>query len=536
MPDRGPSAFSFEGFCLDLTRGCLRGRDGLELALRRKSFETLRYMAENAGRLVSRTELMEVMWPEATVTDDSITHCIADIRRALGADGQRILRTVPGRGYLFAEQVTRGDAASAPPSDEIVAGVRGAASERTSGPPSLPLPERPSIVVLPFDNLSGDPEQDYFVDGITAELTSALTRVHWLFVIARNSAFTYKGKVVDVRHIGRELGVRYVLEGTVRRAGERVRIACQLVEAETGVYIWAEHFDGVLGDVFDLQDRLTETVAGALEPSLSQAEVRRVRQKPTDSLGAYDLYLRALPHHYAQTREGSDAALNLLREAVRVDPSFALAKAFAAYTMIMREVQGWIIPGEREEGARLARDALSDARDDATTLRLAGQAVSWLAHDREHGVAAIERALSLNPNSAQTNGGAAWTLLYAAQPNRAVSLFQRAMRLSPLDPELSYFLSGLGYAYIMLGRYEEALEVGRRAVAEMPMRATGHRVVVVALHALGRTEGAIRAGEYYMRMCPTGARVFASRIVGEFADSTFHHVMIAGLRGGGLPE
>ncbi|MFC7739340.1 winged helix-turn-helix domain-containing tetratricopeptide repeat protein [Roseomonas sp. GCM10028921] len=536
MPDQRPSAYLFDGFCLDLTRGCLRGRDGLELALRRKSFETLRFMAENAGRLVSRSELMEAMWPEAIVTDDSITHCIADIRRAFGADGQRILKTVPGRGYLFAEQVTRGDAASARLSRDIAAGVPGMASEHMSGPPSLPLPERPSIVVLPFDNLSGDPEQDYFADGMTAELTSALTRVHWLFVIARNSAFTYKGKAVDVRQIGRELGVRYVLEGTVRRAGERVRIACQLVEAETGVYIWAEHFDSVLGDVFDLQDRLTETVAGALEPSLNQAEVQRVRQKPTDSLGAYDLYLRALPHHYAQTREGSDAALNLLREAIRLDPSFALAKAFAAYTMIMREVQGWIMPDEREEGAKLAREALSDAKDDATTLRLAGQAVSWLAHDREHGVAAIERALSLNPNSAQTNGGAGWTLLYVAQPDRAISLFQRAMRLSPLDPEISYFLSGLGYAYIMTGRYKEALAFGRRAVAEMPMRATGHRVVVVALHTLGRMEEAMHAGEYYMRMCPNGARVFASRIMGEFADPAFHHVMIAGLRGGGLPE
>jgi adenylate cyclase len=479
---------------------------------------------------------METIWPEATVTDDSITHCIADIRRALGADGQRILKTVPGRGYLFAEQVTRGDAAPAPPSGDIAASVCGVASEHTPEPASWPLPQRPSIVVLPFDNTNGDPEQDYFADGMTAEITSALTRMHWLFVIAHNSAFTYKGKAVDVRQIGRELGVRYVLEGTVRRAGERIRITCQLVEAENGVYIWAEHFDGVLGDVFDLQDRLTEIVAGALEPSLSQAEIRRVRQKPTNNLSAYDLYLRAQPHHYAQTREGSDAALNLLRDAVRVDPSFSLAKAFAAYTMIMREVQGWIMPGEREEGAKLAREALSDTRDDAMILRLAGQAVSWLAHDRERGVAAIERALLLNPNSAQTNSGAAWTLLYVAQPNRAISLFQRAMRLSPLDPELSYFLSGLGYAYIMMGRYEEALEVGRRAVAEMPMRATGHRVVVVALHALGRTEGAIRAGEYYMRMCPTGARVFATRIMGEFVDSTFHHVMIAGLRGGGLPE
>jgi adenylate cyclase len=400
----------------------------------------------------------------------------------------------------------------------------------------LALPDLPSLVVLPFQNMDGDPAQEYFADGMVEEITTALSRIRRLFVIARNSAFAYKGRAMDVRQVGCELGVRYALEGSVRRAGGRIRITAQLLEAAAGAHVWAERFDGDIAEVFELQDRVAEAVAAAIEPSLRLAEVERARRKPTGSLGAYDLYLRAFPHHYAKTKADSDAALDLLRRAVALDPAFVQAKAFTAYSIMIREVQGWLGPGERAEGARLAREALSNGRDDPATLRCAGQAIAWLGHDRERGLAAVERALLLNSNSAQTHGAAAWMLLYVGRPERAIGLFRRAIRLSPLDPELSYFLSGLGYAYLMARRFDEALEAGLRAVAEMPDRGTGHRVVVAALHALGRTEEATAAAGRYREANPAGARVFADRVAAKFIDRAFVATMVEGLRAAGLPE
>jgi adenylate cyclase len=394
----------------------------------------------------------------------------------------------------------------------------------------------PSLVVLPFTHLSCDSEQEYFADGIVDDITTALSRITWLFVISRNSAFTYKGKAVDVPEISAELGVRYLLNGSIRKSGSRVRITAQLVDAESGGQIWASRFDGDLSEMFELQDRVAEEVSGSIEPSLSLAEIKRSRVQPTENLAAYDLYLRALPHHYAQTREDSDAALDLLRRAATLDPGFSLAKAFAAYTVMIREIQGWLLDGEREEGARLAHEALQDGRDDPTALRFAGQAIAWLARDRARGLAAVERSLALNPNSAQAHGAAAWTMLYLGRPDPATTHFKRAMRLSPLDPQISYFLSGLGYAYVMARRFEDAVEVSTRAVAEMPERATGYRSLAAALHALGRAEDVREVGQRYRAATPAGARVFASRIAAEFADERFVEAMVAGLRAAGLPE
>jgi len=256
----------------------------------------------------------------------------------------------------------------------------GAAPDRAATRTGPALPDRPSLVVLPFQNMSGDAEQDYFADGMVEEIITALSRIRWLFVIARNSAFTYKGRAVDVRQVGRELGVRYVLEGSVRRAGGRVRITGQLVEAETGHHVWADRFDGELADVFGLQDRVTEAVTGAVEPNLRAAEVERAGRKPTGSLDAYDLYLRALPHLYAWDRAGSDAALDLLRRAMALDPAFALEKALAAHCLQHRQWQGWGAPGEREEALALAREGRCAAR--ATTrpcCSTRGSRWSWWA-------------------------------------------------------------------------------------------------------------------------------------------------------------
>lgn len=270
----------FEGFTLDLKRGCLR-RDGGEIELRPKSFELLRYLAENAGRLVAKDELVQVVWPSVVVADESLTRCVSDVRRALGDAEQRIIKTVPRRGYLLAATVSEPEMRTAPERVPI-------------DKPALALPDKPSIAVLPFENLSRDPEQEYFADGVVEEIITALSRMRWLFVISRHSSFTYKGRAVEVKQVGGELGVRYVLGGSVRKAGNRLRIAGQLIDATTGTHLWADRFEGELGDIFDLQDRVTASVIGAIAPTLEKVEIERAKRKPAESLDAYDYYLRGL--------------------------------------------------------------------------------------------------------------------------------------------------------------------------------------------------------------------------------------------------
>ncbi|WP_270934334.1 winged helix-turn-helix domain-containing protein [Falsiroseomonas oryzae] len=288
----------FAGVKFDLRRGSLRNAAGAEVPIAPKPFDLLRTLACEAGRTLSKDALLDAVWPGVTVTEDSLFQAVREARRAIGDEDGHVLRSIPRRGYMLDAAV---DAAPAvPPVAE----------------PLTPPEDRPSLVVLPFANMSGDPEQDYFADGMVEEITSALGRIRWIFVIARNSAFTYKGRAVDVRQVGRELGVRYVVEGSARKAGGRVRIARQLDEVESGRQLWSERFDAALDDIFELRDHVTEAVAGALEPSLRAAEIRRASAKPTGSLVAYDLYLRALPHHYAFTKADSVTALDLLRRAV----------------------------------------------------------------------------------------------------------------------------------------------------------------------------------------------------------------------------
>jgi adenylate cyclase len=402
--------------------------------------------------------------------------------------------------------------------------------------PRLPLPDRPSLVVLPFQNMSGDPEQEYLADGIAEELTTALSRVRWFFVIARNSAFTYKGRAADVRQVGRELGVRYALEGSVRKAGDRLRITVQLVEAEAGRHVWAERFDGDLAEIFALQDRVAEAVAGAIEPSLRAAEVARARAKPTESLDAYDLYLRALPHRYARTSEGGEEALVLLRRAAALDPGFALAKALAAFCHTFRVVQGWEAPGDREEGLRLAREAVACDRDEPATLHCAARALVYLGFDHGAALAAVQRALALNPNSAEVQNTAGLVHNFLCRPTAAIEHFERAIRLSPLDPEMADFFVGFSIAYSMAGRHEEALEFAKNALHEMPNWAVGHRQAITVLSSLGRREEAAAAALRFRQAAPAAARVFADHWRRLYGDQGYAETRIRALREAGLPE
>jgi adenylate cyclase len=314
--------------------------------------------------------------------------------------------------------------------------------------PALALPDKPSIAVLPFQNLSGDPEQEYFADGVVEDIITSLSRSGWLFVIARNSSFVFKGRSVDVKQVGRELGVRYVLEGSIRRAGGRVRINAQLIEAATGGHVWAERFEDADTDLFALQDRITEHVVGALEPGLQKAEIARATAKPTESLDAYDLYLRALQQFHLYTQSSIRAARFLLHQAITMDGRFGLAKALASLCVSTAVMCDWIAWGSAEavEGAALARSAIADSPDDPTALHFAAWAVAYLGHDLDAAQAAVDRALVLNGNSAAVLGTSGWVHYDLGDFGTARDHFTRAIRLSPLDPLLHSFQSGLASA------------------------------------------------------------------------------------------
>lgn len=332
--------------------------------------------------------------------------------------------------------------------------------------PALKLPDKPSIAVLPFQNLSGDAEQEYFADGMVDEIITALSRMKWLFVIARNSSFAYRGRAVDAKQIGHELGVRYILEGSVRKAGSRVRITGQLIDAATGVHIWAERFDGGLEDIFDLQDRVTSSVVGAIAPKLEQAEIERAARKPTESLDAYDYYLRGMAAMHLWTLDGNNEALRMLYRAIEIDPQFASAYGMAARYYCQRLTSGWMTDRGQEtaETARLARRAMELGKYDAVALSTAGFALAYVVHKVEDGDALIEQALALNSNLAWAWYFSGWVKVYLGEPETALERAMHAIRLSPQDPHIVNMLTLVAYAHFMCGRDQEALTWAKKAL------------------------------------------------------------------------
>jgi adenylate cyclase len=402
-------------------------------------------------------------------------------------------------------------------------------------PKSLPLPDKPSIAVLPFTNMSGDPEQEYFADGVVDDIITALSRVKWFFVIARNSSFTYKGKAVDIRQVGQELGVRYVLEGSIRKAGSRVRITGQLIEATAGRHVWADKFDGELVDIFDLQDRVAESVVGAIEPSLRRVEIERASAKPTEHLDAYDLYLQALAHYYVLTKPRSDEALRLLARALELSPNYSSAKALAAVIYNIRVVQNWANQTEIERGIQLAREAWADHRDDPTTLSRAGTALAYLARDFEAALAAIDRSLMLNPSSALAYGNSGMIRSWVGDWRTAVDHIHKDIRLSPLDPGMGFTATGLCFALLAAGRSEEALPWGHKAIRIMPTYLGGLRALIVALVELGRLEEARAVGQRLLALDPKQTvSVIAKQ--SPFQDSHFRERFFGAMRTAGIPE
>jgi len=356
-------------------------------------------------------------------------------------------------------------------------------------PPVLPLPDKPSIAVLPFQNMSGDPEQEYFADGMVEEITTALSRIRWLFVIARNSSFTYKGQAVDVKQVGRELGVRYVLEGSVRKAGGRVRITAQLIEASDGAHLWADRFDGSLEDVFDLQDKVASSVAGVIEPALQAAEIARSASRPTSDLTAYDLYLRAYPMFWVSAQVPE--ALQLLEQAIERDPRYGPALAWAAICCYRLLQDGRSVDPEtqRRKGHDFARRALEVAGDDPNVLANAADALSWFGEDIGAMMAVADRALALNPNYARGWHVSGVLRLQAGQPEIAIERGEAALRLSPRARVGSTFFM-MGSAHFMCRQFDEAAARLRIAIQENPTFAEPYRVLAACYAHMGRLDDA----------------------------------------------
>jgi TolB-like protein len=369
-----------------------------------------------------------------------------------------------------------------------------------------PADMKASIAVLPFENLSGDPEQEYFADGMVEEITMALSRMRWLFVIARNSSFTYKGRAVDVKQVGRELGVRYVLEGSVRKAGNRVRIAGQLIDASTGAHLWADRFEGELEDIFNLQDQVTANVVGTIRPKLERAEIERAKRKPTESLDAYDYFLRGAACVYRWTREANDEALTLLHRAIERDPDFATAYGMAAWCYVWRKVNGWMADRTQEaaEATRLARRAVELGKDDAVALCWGGIVFAHIGGDLDDGGALIEQSLALDPNSATAWYLSGWVKVWLCEPEAAIERVARAMRLSPLDPLAYNMQSAIAHAHFVAGRYDDAAAWAERAVRQQPPEYTSAIRILAASSALaGRQADAERAAVRLRQVDPT---------------------------------
>lgn len=424
-------------------------------------FDLLHYLISNRERVVSKADLINAIWKGRAVSDAALTTRLNATRIAIGDTGeeQRLIRTLPRKGFRFDGYVTEKEgSASADAGDGTEENPRAAPK----------LPDGPSIAVLPFANLSSDPEQDYFADGIVEDITMAFSRCPWLLVIARNSSFTYKGRTVDVKLVGRDLGVRYVLEGSVRKTGSRIRIAGQLINAENGAHLWAGHFDGTLEDTFDLQDRVTASVVGAIAPKLEREEFKRAKRKPPESLSAYDHYLRGMARVRPTTVEAHNEALRHFLKAIELEPGLACAYGMAAWCYVLRRMRGWMTDHalDTAEATRLARRATRLGDDDPIALCMGGYALAVITREFDAAEAFIDRGLAINPNLAQGWRFSAWLRVWTGEPDLVLEHVARAVRLSPLDPQGFANYGAVAYAHFLEGRYDMAAAAAEKALRD----------------------------------------------------------------------
>lgn len=510
--------YRFEGYLLDPERRELRHGEDL-VAVEPQVFDLLHYLICNRDRFVSKDDLIVGVWDGRIVSESTLSSRLTAVRQAVGDNGesQRLIRTIPRKGFRFVGQITE-------------------ENNRLSHPKGLRLPDKPSIAVLPFQNLSDDSAQGYFVDGIVEDITTALSQFSQLFVVARSSSFTYKGRNVDVKKIGQELGVRYVLEGSIRKAAGQMRITVQLINSLNAVQLWAAHFDGAIEEVFDLQDQVTSGVVGVIAPKIERAEIERAKRKPTGSLDAYDYYLHGLASVYQDTKEASDEALRLFGKAVELDPNFAAAYGMAALCYVSRQWKQWMAEPQKEvdEAARLVNRAAALGRDDAMALSAAGMAAALVVRDLDRAAVLLDRSLLLNPNLAVSWVRSAWVRIVLGQFDLAIEHARRAIRLSPLDPLLVGMLSAIAFADFCAGRYEQAAGWAEKAVKEQPTFAAALRVLAASNATLGRMK---EAAEALVRLKETGAPVNISDLRHlPFREPKYLAKYAEALRKAGFPD
>jgi TolB-like protein/Tfp pilus assembly protein PilF len=524
--------FIFEDHVLDVDRRELR-RGAELIAVEPQAFDLLVYLVQNRDRVVSKDDLIEGVWDGRIVSDSALTSRITAARKAVGDSGneQRLIRTVPRKGIRFVGDVREKKTSGSP--------TRSATNDDAKSASLLTLPDKPSIAVLPFQNLSGDLEQEYFADGMVEDIIMALSRMRWLFVIARNSSFTYKGRTVDVKQVGRELGVRYVLEGSVRKATNRIRITGQLIDAATGAHLWADRYEGTLDDIFDLQDQVAASVVGAIAPQLEYAEIERAKRKPTENLDAYEHYHRGIASlsRDPSDRKANSDALEYFVKAIEIDPDFAAAYGMAAWCYVWRKANGWIIDSEKEitEAERLARRAVALSKDDAVAMARGGHALAYVVGELDAGAAYTDQALVLNPNFA-----VGWMLsglvsVYRGKPEVAIERLARAVRLSPLDPFTFVAQTAYAMAHFFAGRLDEALSWAEKVLRDHPDYQLALRIFASAGALTGRQEEAQRAVERLRHLDPA-LRISNLRDRYPLRRSEDFSRWADGLRRAGLPE
>ncbi|RVD43350.1 tetratricopeptide repeat protein [Mesorhizobium sp. M4A.F.Ca.ET.020.02.1.1] len=479
-------------------------------------------LIQNAGVPVSKDALIETGWGGLAVADNNLTVQIAALRRVLAdaANAESWIETLPRRGYRYV-----GPAVATNIRDTSVA-------TRAESAPILP--EKPSVAVLPFSNLSGDPQQEYFADGMVDDIITGLARIKWLFVIARNSTFTYKGRAVDVKQVGRELGVRYVLEGSVRKAGSSMRVTGQMIDASTGAHVWAERYDRSSEDIFALQDEIALSAVGAIAPSVRKAEIERVRRKRPDSLDAYDLVLQAQPDVDSGMPEQVTRALVLLERAIALEPAYALAHGNAAMCHHCLFLRAGLQEINRTSSIRHARSAIVHGQDDALALTWAGFSIGMDAHDRAAAFTTLEAALVISPSSALTSILGSVILGWSGEAERAIEWSAQGMRLSPFDSWAWAAFDAQAMSHLLRGRYEEACRAAYKSVQANPAHSITYVQLAAALAKLGRLDEARAAAARVLELQP--AFRYSRQFAGVNCAPALAKALGSALRDAGLPE
>lgn len=512
---------TFGPFRLDTDAETLfRGEE--PVALGQRAVGLLRLLLEKAGAPVSKDALIDAAWPGLAVEDSNLTVQIAAVRRVFDAipGGSGWIETLPRRGYRYMGPPV----ASADPADDATA--------RTSA--AVALSDKPSVAVLPFATLSDDPEQEYFADGMVEDIVAGLSRIKWLFVVARSSGLAYRGKAVDLKQAGRELGVRYLVEGSLQKSGNRVRISARMIEAATGGQLWTERFDRPVEDIFSLQDEIALNVVGAIEPRLRRAEAERVKRKRPDSLGAYDLVLQAQADVYSGMPAQVTQALILLERALALEPTYALAHAFAAMCHHCLFLRAGLHEDARAASIRHAREAILHGQDDAHALTFAGFSIGMDGHDHAAAFVALEAALAISPSSAITYIVGGVMLGWAGEAKRAIEWGERAIRLSPFDPWIWSAHHALALGHFQGKRYEEAAKAARKAVQFNPSHSISFMLLAAALAKLERLKEARAAATDVLRLQP--AFRYGRQFAGVDCAPLLATTLGDALHAAGLPE